>query len=250
MKQELMYYDELDSTNAELKRLTDKGLATEGAVVIAGMQTAGRGRSGRVWHSPNNGNLYMSILVKVDFDMDKASMITLLMAYAVANVLEEQGIEVQIKWPNDLVISGKKVCGILTELHNTAGLGNYLIVGVGLNLSRESLPKELDNLATGLCAETDIRAEKDGLAREIADYFGELCEQFREKQSLAFIQEKYNKLLVNRNRQVRVMDPKGEYSGVASGITADGKLLVEKDDGEKVLVYAGEVSVRGIYGYV
>lgn len=250
MEQELICYEELDSTNAELKRLAEKGIATDGTVVLAAVQTAGRGRRGRVWHSPDNGSLYMSVHVRPDFDIEKASMLTLLMAYGVSDVLKRQGVDVQIKWPNDLVVSGKKVCGILTELHELEDVGHYLIIGVGVNLSKEKLPKELQEVATSIDAETEIHSERTVLAKMIAARFRELYQQFQTEQSLAFIKDKYNEILVNKNRQVRVLDPAGEYCGLAYGIEDDGRLLVEKDDGEMVHVFAGEVSVRGIYGYV
>lgn len=244
MEQELIYYEELDSTNAEMKRLVEKKMAKEGTTIIAGMQTAGRGRHGRVWHSPSNGSLYMSILVEPSFHVDKVSMLTLVMAFAVATTLLEQGIEVQIKWPNDLVISGKKVCGILTELYHSSEKGMYLIVGVGVNLSKEMLPMELMDLATSICMDREM------LAKMLTTKFWEAYQQFQKIQNLTFIKDEYNRMLVNCSRQVRVLDPAGEYSGIAQGIDDEGKLLVQKENGEIVSVFAGEVSVRGIYGYV
>lgn len=250
MRQELLYYEELDSTNAEVKRLAEQGIAVDGTAIFADMQTAGRGRSGRVWHSPSNGNLYMSVLVKPDFEVDKASMLTLLMAYGIATVLKERGVDAAIKWPNDLVLSGKKICGILTELHYREELGHYLIIGVGLNLSREKLPEELNDLAGSIYEAPVTSAERKELAKKILFRFRELYEQFREEKNLAFVRDEYNDMLVNVGRQVRVLDPIEEYAGIAYGIDEDGRLCVKKEDGEEVFVFAGEVSVRGIYGYV
>lgn len=244
MEQELLYYEELDSTNTEMKRLVEKKMAKEGTAIVAGMQTAGRGRHGRVWYSPANGSLYMSILVEPDFDVDKVSMLTLVMAYAVGTTLQEQGVEVQIKWPNDLVILGKKVCGILTELYVQDEGGMYLIVGVGVNLSKEMLPEELKDIATDICA------DRETLAEQLTIRFLESYQLFRKTKNLKFMKDEYNRMLVNCNRQVRVLDPVEEYGGIALGIDDEGKLLVKKESGEMASVFAGEVSVRGVYGYV
>lgn len=248
MEQRLIHYKELDSTNAEIKRLVQQGKAVEGMVVLANKQTAGRGRHGRVWYSPENGSLYMSVFVRPDFDLAKAPMVTLLMAYGVASALQSCGIEAQIKWPNDLVISGKKICGILTELHNHESLGAYLIVGVGLNISKEHLPAELDELAT--CISWGEKDAQVFWAKKIMEQFDTLYKHFLQEQDLAFIRNAYNRILVNYNRQVRVLDPQGEYNGIARGIEEDGRLCVERDTGELEFVYSGEVSVRGVYGYV
>lgn len=248
MEQRLIHYKELDSTNAEIKRLVQQGKAVEGMVVLANKQTAGRGRHGRVWYSPENGSLYMSVFVRPDFDLAKAPMVTLLMAYGVASALQSCGIEAQIKWPNDLVISGKKICGILTELHRHEDESSYLIIGVGLNISKEYLPAEMEDLAT--CIDWNEKDAPVFWARKIIEQFDVLYQRFLQEQDLAFMKNEYNRILVNNNRKVRVLDPKGEYQGTAHGIENDGSLRVKRETGELEYVYSGEVSVRGVYGYV
>ena len=112
----IIYYEQLDSTNTKVSELAAQG-AAHGTVVVATRQTAGKGRRGREWESSGD-NIYMSMLLKPDFETEKAPMLTLVMAYSVAKVLGANGFsDIQIKWPNDLILSGKKVCGILTEMH-------------------------------------------------------------------------------------------------------------------------------------
>ena len=114
MDMDVIYYKEVDSTNTKIKELAKT--AKEGLVVVADRQTAGRGRRGRTWESTEEGNLYMSVLLKPELEVTKAAMLTLVMAYSVAKAIQRWKIDVQIKWPNDLIMGKKKICGILTEM--------------------------------------------------------------------------------------------------------------------------------------
>lgn len=241
-------YKEVDSTNTKIKELAKTG--QEGLVVVADRQTAGRGRRGRTWESSEEGNLYMSVLLKPEIEISKASMITLVMAYSVAQALQRWGIDAQIKWPNDLVMGGKKICGILTEMEVTDGQIDDVVVGVGLNLMQRLFAEELKEKATSVLAETGKQVDKEKILSAIMDAFIENYECFLGNQNLEFFMQEYNDLLVNRNRQVVVLDPAGEYEGIAKGILANGELQVLRADGSVVSVFAGEVSVRGIYGYI
>lgn len=246
MEQDIRYYEEVDSTNEEIRRLVRAGERSPFLTVFAGKQTEGRGRRGRIWHSPGNGSLYMSMLVPVDFSVEKASMVTLLVACSVKRALETLSVEAKIKWPNDLVVSGKKVCGILTELYQMEEMGHFLVVGVGVNLSLEHLPKELENIAI----EVKEPIGREVLGKRIRKVFIQVFEHFVKEQNLYFIKEEYQRALVHLNQQIRVLDGKTAIEGIARGIDDEGKLLVEQKDGKEIAVYAGEVSVRGLYGYV
>lgn len=244
------FYDTVNSTNLRAKLDADNG-APEGALVVADMQTAGRGRRGRTWSSPAGLNVYFTLILKPQYVPDKASMVTLVMALAVAEGIRETcGVEAGIKWPNDIVANGKKVCGILTEMSVERDFIHHVVIGVGINVGLQEFAPELAATATSLQAECGRNVPKAALVANIMKAFEKHYEVFRGKADLSGLIGSYNEMLVNRDREVRVLDPKGEYSGIARGINEVGELLVELPDGRVEKVYAGEVSVRGIYGYV
>lgn len=246
----IQYFDELDSTNIRISELAKDG-AKHGTVVVADKQTAGKGRRGRTWESPAGTNLYFSILLRPEIEVEKAPMLTLIMAYSVAKVLQEEWkLEVSIKWPNDLVISGKKICGILTEMVLDESQIGHVVVGTGINVNVTKFPEELSDKATSLYLESKVIFDRKKLLNEVLKEFWKQYNNFLEVQDLSFMKEAYNEILVNRGREVLVLEPGNEYQAVAHGINDAGELLVEKNDGSKAAVYAGEVSVRGIYGYV
>ena len=245
-------YKETDSTNIRAKNLALQG-ASHGTLVVAESQTQGRGRRGRVWESLQGDSIYMTIILRPSISPSKASMLTLVMAYSVAESLKElygeKSGNIQIKWPNDIVCNKKKVTGILTEMSAEVDQINYVIIGVGLNLNFTEIPEELKEKATSLFLETGIKQERNQVIAKIMEHFEKDYENFFQSGNLKFLQEDYEKLLVNKDAQVRVLDAKGDYEGIARGINEEGELLIEKD-GRIIPVYAGEVSVRGIYGYV
>lgn len=245
----LYYYDAIDSTNLQAKRLAEEG-APNGTVVVADQQSAGRGRRGRTWASPAGANLYFTVLLRPKIAPDKASMLTLVMALAVAEGIRSIAIP-GIKWPNDIVIDGRKVCGILTEMSLSAEQGSidHLVIGVGVNVAKQEFPAELQGHAVAL-EEFTSKVNRSELLNAILQYFEGFYDLFCAQGDLSGLKKSYDALLINRDRQVRVLDPKGEYDGVARGIRPTGELIVELPDGELREVYAGEVSVRGIYGYV
>ncbi len=251
--QKLYYYDETDSTNIDAKRCAEEG-APHGTTVIANMQTAGRGRRGRMWQSPPGSAVYMTIMLKPDFAPDKASMLTLVMALSVADAIAETiGLQAGIKWPNDVVVNSKKVCGILTEMNVESDYIQYVVIGVGINANNGSLeefPEEIRQTATSLKIESGVHISRAALIERVLFHFEKNYDIFVSSLDLSELMEAYDKRLLNLDAEVRVLDPKGEYSGIAKGINSSGELLVEKEDGSIAQVYAGEVSVRGVYGYV
>lgn len=250
--QPVCVYESIDSTNLEAARLSRDG-AAHGTVVVAQTQTAGRGRRGRSWESPKGSNLYFSLLLRPKIQPVKAPMLTLVMAVALARAIRgKTGCDVGIKWPNDLVANGKKLCGILTEMHlqKLSPAIEDVIIGVGINVSACDWPEELQEKATSLECVCGRLISPGELLAEAMLSFEELYEEFILAGDLIPFMEAYNSLLVNRGREVCVLDPKGEYKGIAKGITPTGELVVETADGTCREVFAGEVSVRGIYGYV
>ena len=246
----LRYYEQLGSTNTTLSELAWEG-AEHGTVVVAGCQTNGRGRRGRLWESPAGDNIYMSILLRTGVATEKAPMLTLVMAYSVAKVLQDKGFpDVQIKWPNDLVLSGKKVCGILTEMYLQGTAIDYIVVGVGLNVNTSVFPEELVDKATSLFLECGKLLDKEQLIVDMVETFMIMYDKFAQEGNLEFLQEAYNAILVNKDREVRILEPENDYTAYAHGINGNGELVVQLENGTEKNVYAGEVSVRGVCGYI
>lgn len=248
--QTVYYFDQIDSTNIRAKQLGEGGVP-HGTLIVAGQQNAGRGRRGRTWESPPGVSIYMSIVLRPEMSPVKAPMLTLVMALSAADSLKEYtGLDVQIKWPNDVVLNGKKLVGILTEMSTEMDYINHVVIGVGINVNTERLPEELEEKATSLRLETGRIIRRSEIIASIMKRFEENYQLFMETQGLRQMQEKYNSLLINREKEVRILGAKEEYTAYALGINEKGELLVRRDNGKIETVLAGEVSVRGVYGYV
>ena len=245
-----VYYDETDSTNNRAKDAGEKG-AEHGTLFVADRQIAGKGRRGRAWESPAGSSIYMTILLYPRISPMKAPQLTLLMAIAVAEGIRQvTGLDTGIKWPNDIVVDGKKVCGILTEMSMERAYIHHIVIGVGINVRRQEFPEEIRDRAAAIEEQCGFRISRSQLIADIMEAFEEDYEIFLQTHDLKGLRDSYAKLLVNRDREVCVLDPKGEFRGTARGINDQGELLVERQDGSIEEVYAGEVSVRGVYGYV
>ena len=273
MGQEIFCYNTLDSTNVKAKELAEEGYPS-GTLVIAESQTAGRGRRGRDWNSQEGTGIFMSFILKPELTsepaeqnppglisasaeqnhsgltIENASMVTLVCALAVSmGISQVTGAEAQIKWPNDIVMNGRKICGILTEMSVVSGKVGHVVVGIGINVSNLQFPEEIANTAGSLYTETGKFFQRAEIVGAILEKFETYYALFLKTQDLSLMQEEYNGLLANRNREVRVLDPREPFEGKALGITEKGELIVETPQG-KQMVSGGEVSVRGIYGYV
>lgn len=258
----VQYFDTIDSTNNYAKRLAAEGCA-EGLAVVAGQQTAGRGRLGRNWESQPDKGIYMTVVLRPDMAPAETQIFTLAAAVAaVKAIAASTGICLGIKWPNDLVAGGKKVCGILLEMSSEADRVNYIVLGIGINYSQEldEFPEGLKNRAISLkmAAEalrlsTPPTTSSRPISRlsVIRSVLRELDEVYR--LVLAGRQEKilqmWREHSVTIGREVRFVLRDIEYTGTAVDITRDGKLSVECSDGIRRDLYSGEVSVRGIYDY-
>ena len=247
---EVLYFDTIDSTNTKAQELAEKGYPS-GTLVVADKQESGKGRRGRSWVSPSGTGIFMTLMIKPDINPNNASMLTLVAALAVAKAITSvTGEEALIKWPNDIVINGKKVCGILTEMNAQFDYINHIVVGIGINVHNESFPEEISQMASSLMIEAGgKRFHRAQIIAETMSYFEQYYDTFLKTQDLSALVREYDKLLVNRNKSVRVLDPKEPFDGKAMGITPNGELIVDTWESRK-LVSSGEVSVRGIYGYV
>ena len=239
---------EIDSTNLWIKRLAKEG-APEGTLALAEFQSAGRGRLGRSWEVPEGTSVMMSILLRPKFEPQYAPTLTLVMGMAVAKAVKSLGFDVSIKWPNDVVVSHKKICGILTEMGVRDGKIDYAVIGVGINVNIREFPEEMADKATSLYLESGREFDRSQIPGLVMEAFEKYYEKFAATCDLSGLKEEYESILANYNQPVRVL-AKEPYEGVARGITDGGELLVEKTDGTIVAVSAGEVSVRGLYSYV
>lgn len=247
---EILYYDETDSTNIQAKYEGEKG-AEHGTLVVADRQTAGRGRRGRSWESPRGICIYMTLLLRPELSPVKAPMLTLVMALSVAEAVRENtGMDACIKWPNDIVLNKKKICGILTEMSTDIEGINYVVTGAGINVNQDTFPDNICEIATSLLIEGGERIRRSSLIASVMARYEENYQIFMETEDLSGLREKYNGMLVNCGKEVRVLEPGNEYCAHAFGINDKGELVVETPGGERKQIYAGEVSVRGIYGYV
>jgi len=239
----IYYYSIVDSTNTEAKKLALSG-APSGSLVVAEGQTLGKGRMGREWSSPVGAGISASLILRPDITPPEAPRITLLTAVAVAEAIREKvHIEAMIKWPNDILIQGKKVCGILTEMSAEPDTVNYIIVGIGINVNNEEFPEKLKPIATSIKiagGRVVSRAELLAAILERMEYyyqsgfgsgFGKLLERWRE-------------LCCNLGKPVKIIGRKESFNGTALGVDSDGALIVRKDNGEIVKVFSGDVSLR------
>lgn len=247
---EIVCYEQTDSTNRRADELA-RGGALHGTLVTADMQSSGRGRRGRSWQQEAGKAVAMSLILRPDMKPDEASMLTLLAAHSTVLAIEKMtGMSAYIKWPNDIVLGRKKAVGILTEMcleHEKIG---HIIVGIGINVTTEHFPQELRETATSLFLESGKKIDRCELIAEVLWQFEQDYEVFLKQKDLSAVLDEYNAHLIHFGKEVRILDGAGEYTGISKGVTKTGRLLVEHRDGRIEAVYAGEVSVRGLYGYV
>ena len=248
----LYWYDCLDSTNNQAKLLSRRG-AAHGTILIAGQQTAGRGRMGRVFQSPPNAGVYLSLILRPACPPSELMHLTCAAGVAMSEAIERAaGFRPGIKWINDLVYDKKKLGGILTELSldSKTGLVEYAVIGIGINCTQQphQFPQEIQDIATSLSMVAGRVIPPDVLAAEMVTALWELDSHiFTEK---ATIMDAYRKQCVTLGQPVVVIRPDGSYPGQALTMDDDGGLLVAFSNGHTEVVNSGEVSVRGFYDYV
>ena len=218
----VVYYPETDSTNIRIRHLGDEG-APHGTLAVADRQTAGRGRRGRTWESPGGSCIYMSILLRPDLAPEKAPMLTLVMACGVAEgIMDCADVKVQIKWPNDIIVSGKKLAGILTEMSTQVDYINHVTVGVGINVNVQNFPEEIQT-ATSLLSETGTQTKRAPVIAAVMKHFEENYKIFMQTDDMSGLMKKYSSLLVNQGREVLILEKDAEYKAYAEA----GKNLQE-----------------------
>ncbi len=238
----IIYTDRTGSTNEEAKRLSS---SPDGTLFISDHQTDGKGRLGRAWSSPSGTGIFMSLLLKPYISPSDVSAITLIAGLAVCRAI---GAGAKIKWPNDVVIGTRKVCGILTEMSAEIDRIGYVVCGIGINANNISFPDELRGKATSVFIETGSAVSRTELIASVMNEFEPLYEKFL-KSGFEPISEQYRRLCVTIGRDIRVIFRGNEITGTAVDINKNGGLIV-KTENDTITVTSGEVSVRGIYGYI
>ncbi|MDR6717865.1 biotin--[acetyl-CoA-carboxylase] ligase [Paenibacillus sp. 2003] len=231
------------STQGDVLKLAEQGQA-EGAVVIAEEQTGGRGRFGRQWFSPPGKGIWMSVLMRPDLPLQHTPQLTLLTGVAVCRAVRAcSGADAGIKWPNDLLIDGRKVCGILLESTVEDHEVRYCIAGIGVdvNFDPEDYPEDLTTIATSLKMETGQSVDRTKLTAAILTELEQLYFLYQ-KEGFGVISALWEALSVSMNREITVTNPHGVIEGKAIGLDPSGALIVEKHDGEHTLIISGEIS--------
>lgn len=242
---EICYQDSVDSTNTVAKTLANSG-CHNGLLVVAEEQGAGKGRLSRGWISPHARGIWFSVVLKPPFLPQEASKCTLLAAVAVVKAVNElQGVDAAIKWPNDILLNGKKLVGILTEMNAEFGHINYVVIGIGVNTNGrpEDYPPEVRELAVSVADAAKEPFTRVKLLAKILKNMEELYEMALER-GFAPVFDEWRKYSCTIGQEVKVIAPDGIYFGHAVDIDEDGLLIVKKADGSIEKVVAGDVSIR------
>lgn len=240
MGKNIHFFKEVDSTNDVARELADEGTA-EGTIVIAESQRSGKGSRGKKWISPSGG-VWMTIILRPDIEPTKAPQLTLVTGVAVAETLNQEcNLDVGIKWPNDILIGDKKVCGILTEVKADRGKVDYVLVGIGidLNVDLTIFPPELRGATTSLKAELDREIKGAELVQKFLQNFEVYYDEFKEGKFRDILNE-WRRLSKTIGNYVEVHKKGGVSYGEAVGVNKDGKLILEMEDGTLRKIISGE----------
>jgi BirA family biotin operon repressor/biotin-[acetyl-CoA-carboxylase] ligase len=237
------YCESVNSTNTLASQLARDG-APDGTVVIAETQTKGRGRLGRSWVSPPYRNIYLSAILRPSIAASTAPQITLVAGLAVAETVRDWAPRAVIKWPNDVLIDGRKVAGILTEMEAAEGRVGFVIVGIGVNLNSEAaeFPEELRDKAIGLCTAAHAVVDRNAFTTHLLSRLEERYERFLH-QGFAAIRPLWEGLSCLTGRRVDIDGGGERYTGVVIGLGADATLRLQGPAGQEISVVAGDVTV-------
>ncbi|WP_139489134.1 biotin--[acetyl-CoA-carboxylase] ligase [Brevibacillus dissolubilis] len=245
MGQHIIAHDTVQSTQILAHQEAGNG-APEGTIVIAEMQTGGKGRLGRVWHSPKGTGIWMSLIIRPVIPLAKAPQMTLLTAVAMARTIREQlDVDVKIKWPNDIFVNGKKVCGILTELNAESDRVNYLVIGIGINVNtvESDFPEDLGEIATSLRIAYGNPIRRAPFIQAFCRTFEELYETYL-RDGFASVKSEWESYSMSLGRMVTVRTVQSTVEGQAIGLDDDGVLLVEDMAGQLHKVYSADIDYR------
>ncbi|NLK35329.1 MAG: biotin--[acetyl-CoA-carboxylase] ligase [Gracilibacteraceae bacterium] len=248
----IVYFDSIDSTTTYAKKRAEDNFQ-EGTVVIADEQTGGRGRLGRHWVSTKGKGIWMTIMLKPDILPYDGPKLAIAAALAAANAIRNCcQLNAEIKWPNDIVAGGKKLCGILIEMSAEADVIKYIVIGIGINanMDNDDFGQEISSTATSVSIETGKPVSRKALAASVMFEFEQLYKVFIRNGSIKDFLEDYKSKSTVLGKEVRLISKKEEITGIAMDISEEGHLVVRLADGSLREIMSGEVSVRGMYGYI
>ncbi len=238
----IYHFFKTDSTSRVALELGHAG-EPEGAVVIAEEQTAGRGRVGRAWHSERASGIYATLLLRPRLAPVQAPILTMMAGLSARAAIQTQtGLSVDLKWPNDLLINGKKAGGILTEMHAEPNAIRFVIIGMGLNVNQEKFPGELATIATSLRAETGRQHSRLELLVQLLREFENDYNRFLREGPASIIERFTTVSSFAQGKRVRVTNGSESFTGITAGLGPEGLLQVKLDDGQVVTVIAGDVA--------
>lgn len=238
----IYHFFKVDSTNRVALELGHAG-EPEGAVVLAEEQTVGRGRAGHTWHSERAAGIYLTLLLRPRLAPVQAPLLTMMAGLSARSAIRDHtALDVDLKWPNDLHIGGKKVGGILTEMHADPAQVRFVIVGLGLNVNQEKFPAELSDNATSLRKETGRQQSRLELLVRLLREFESDYNRFLAEGAQAVVERFTAASSYARGKRVRVTNGKESFIGITAGVGSEGLLLVKRENGQIVTVIAGDVT--------
>ena len=248
---EIIYLDTVDSTNTyAMENADNEGLNPYNHnLIVADEQTAGKGRLGRSFESNKGAGIFASVVVRPDKKTYDVAGITLVVALAVQRAFDKMGIETNIKWPNDIICQGKKLCGILTEMKNDGDRVKFVVVGIGINVNNKEFSGDLEEKATSLYLLQGKTFDRTDILVRVLQEFNMLYDQYIKNDNLHFMKDEYNEKLINRGSEVVVEYKNEKKIAIQLGVDDKGVLKVLLD-GEKVSITSGEIKIRGVLGYV
>lgn len=243
----VLHFETIDSTNNYAKKIGNE--LRDGSVIISEEQTKGKGRLGRVWESKAGEGIWISIILKPNIIPNKAPFITLIAGASIVKALNILGVDAKIKWPNDITINNKKLSGILTELSAEIERVNYIVVGIGMNVKDTDFEEELKDKATSLYKE-NYNVSRVDIVKEILCQFEKLYLDYIEKDDKKEVLDICRQYSAIINKEIYVIKNDQKELVDCIGINEEGNLIIKNKDGNLEEIMSGEVSIRGVKGYV
>ena len=246
---DVVYFDKIDSTNEYAKKYAIEHTQKD-ILVVANTQSMGKGRLGRAWVSPKDTGIWMSLILKPNLLPRDASKITQIASSAILTAFKEiTDLDVFVKWPNDIIINGKKVAGILIEMNTEIDAINHLIVGIGINVNTKEFPDEISDVATSLYIEDNKKYDRIEIISKILKWFYYYYDKLIIENDFSEVLDLNVKKSITLNKDVIIIKNGVKFEVFAEHLNSEGELVVKHKDGRYETVFSGEVSVRGVLGY-
>lgn len=242
---DILYFDELESTNSYLYESALENDYKDGTVLISDSQSKGKGRLKRTWISPKGANLYMSLLLRPGIKPEHASIFTFLASCALKDTFDHYGVDCEIKWPNDILVENKKIAGVLTELRYSANKVKYIIIGIGvnINMSRDFIRKSMSSIhgkVTSMECELGASVERELFSAELINNIERFYLKFLNHGNKAILSD-WTKRWHSKGKKIEVRDGNKIYKGVADSVDENGFLYIRNANGDLVKVVTGDI---------